>query len=562
MKRKSLFIVAVLFLFFHTFSFHALSSPSSDKAKKTVSITINNLELLVKSINSLSNQISEAQQVLQGPKGIGRENELRKEINRLSRKLKEMEDTFTQLSAGVKPLDLRSEKQAKTDWGQEFMELLGPLISEIKKFTSKPREVEDLRSSVDLYKKELATTQIAIKNISALMKHKSSPVLSEKLKKDLGFWTRKENEIKTRLNFTTNQLDIKTEQNKSWGQSVHEVIQIFFKTRGKNLTFAFLAFALTWSILFYFHKLIQRFSPFHNKGRSFYSRFFDMLFFSLTGAFSFLSLMAVLYIYSDWVLLSIAVIFILGIGWASKQTIPKIWNQAKLILNIGPVRESEMIIYNGLPYEVYSLNFFSKLVNKQLDGGEIRLPLKDLLDYRSRAINEHEPWFPTETSDWVILNDGTHGQVIVQTPETVKLELLGGASVSYRTADFLAMSPMNLAEGFRLWLSFGLDYGNQSMITENIPSEFEKSILNGLEERGYGNYIRGIKAHFKDAGPYALNIEIMADFNEHAGPEYDILQRVIQRICVDICNEKSWTVPLQQIKVHMNKPDSANTDHS
>jgi hypothetical protein len=45
----------------------------------------------------------------------------------------------------------------------------------------------------------------------------------------------------------------------------------------------------------------------------------------------------------------------------------------------------------------------------------------------------------------------------------------------------------------------------------------------------------------------------MADFNGAAGPDYDILQRIIPGICVDICNRNQWEIPLHQVRVHMAK---------
>jgi len=250
-------------------------------------------------------------------------------------------------------------------------------------------------------------------------------------------------------------------------------------------------------------------------------------------------------------LLSIAAIFRVGIGWASKRPIPLIWVQAKLLLNLGPVREGELVVYNGLPYEVSALNLNTLLINKALDGGSIRIPIKDLVDMRSRPITGNEPWFPCESGDWVKLNDDTYGKVMVQTPESVRLRLPGGAVLTLPTAGFLSLSPVNLSNGFRLSIVFGLDYAYQKEITEHIPRVFEKEITEGLKSRGFEKSMVGVSVRFKTAGSDSLDLEIIADFNAEGGPNYNILKRVISAICVDICNRNQWEIPFSQVCVHM-----------
>ena len=142
----------------------------------------------------------------------------------------------------------------------------------------------------------------------------------------------------------------------------------------------------------------------------------------------------------------------------------------------------------------------------------------------------------------------------MQTSETVKLELLGGEDISYRTLDFLAMSPMNLSDGFRLWITFGIDYTHQQEATTIIPETIESAVIDALKEKEYAESINSIHVHFKEASSNSLDIEVLADFNGIAGPDYDILHRTIQQICVDTCNRHNWIIPFQQVKIHMSEP--------
>ncbi len=69
----------------------------------------------------------------------------------------------------------------------------------------------------------------------------------------------------------------------------------------------------------------------------------------------------------------------------------------------------------------------------------------------------------------------------------VKLKLVGGAHQSYKTSEYLSQSPMNLSGGFRVPVTFGLDYQYQDIIIREVPDIIEKAIMEGLAEEGHGN---------------------------------------------------------------------------
>ncbi len=133
----------------------------------------------------------------------------------------------------------------------------------------------------------------------------------------------------------------------------------------------------------------------------------------------------------------------------------------------------------------------------------------------------------------------------------VKLKLIGGAHKFYKTSEYLSQSPMNLSEGFRIPVTFGLDYQHQDIIIKEVPDIIEKAIMEGLAEGGHGNSIEKINVEFKEADPSSLDIAVLAEFNGSAGSKYWALERAIQRICVDTCNLHGWIIPFQQVTVHM-----------
>jgi hypothetical protein len=174
-----------------------------------------------------------------------------------------------------------------------------------------------------------------------------------------------------------------------------------------------------------------------------------------------------------------------GIAWASNHALPRYWKQARIILNLGPVREGELVVYQGLPYRVSRIHLASELTNERLEGGIIHLPLKDLLDMRSRPIATNECWFPTSTGDTILLPQESIGTIITQTPEFVRIKLLGEQIQTCATDEFLKLSPINLSNGFRIVANIHFDNNHQDRLinkmidslTESVQTEIGKTII-------------------------------------------------------------------------------------
>ncbi|MBW2086427.1 MAG: hypothetical protein JRI54_10455, partial [Deltaproteobacteria bacterium] len=490
--------------------------------------------------------------------GVGREADLKRQINALSLKKMNLVNSFNQAATEVNLDAFKKKEKEELNWSEELTELLGPLITELKKMTSRPRELERKRSEIKTLKSQLPVIRKAIYHIETLLTQTDNQELRLALKNLKRDWEMRYHETKARVNIASRQMEWELGKKKPLSVSLREILRIFFKSRGRNVILSFLAFILCWFVLHSIHRLIQKHSPFHQANRTFSVRLFDLLFIFVSALLSFLAFLAVLYFFGDWVLLSLAIVFLVGLAWASKQAVPLVWNQARLILNFGPVREGERVIYKGIPYEASSINIFSVLNNRELSGGQIRLPLKDLLELRSRPIAPDEPWFPSKQGDWVVLADGSYGQVEIQTPEMVKLDLFEGGTMTFRTQDYLAQAPTSLSRGFELAVTFGIDYRHQPIVTTEIPKVFDQAVTDGLKQEGYGEVLDSIQVQFKEVGPSSMNIVIKARVREGQGSQYELLRRAIQRTCVDTCNIYGWVIPFQQVTVHMTAPQGGN----
>ncbi len=222
---------------------------------------------------------------------------------------------------------------------------------------------------------------------------------------------------------------------------------------------------------------------------------------------------------------------------------------SKLMLNVGAVREGERMMYQGVPWRVKYINYFCLLENPDLDI-MLRIPITELVGKTSRRFDPHDSWFPCRKNDWVILSDGTRGGVTQLSHETVELVLRGGAKKTYQTADFLAMTPLNLSVNFRIKETFGIDYGLQKDATATIPDLLSAFIQENIEKEGYADDLLNLRVEFAEAGASSLDLVVIADFKGSQAPLYNRLRRSIQRWCVDAASQYNWGIPFPQITVH------------
>jgi hypothetical protein len=262
-----------------------------------------------------------------------------------------------------------------------------------------------------------------------------------------------------------------------------------------------------------------------------------------------LAIITVFYIFEDWVLLSLAIIFLMGIGWAAKHTLPKFVDQSRLMLNIGAVREGERMMFQGVPWLVKQINVYTLLENPTL-GVELRVPIEILMDKTSRVFHPSEPWFPCRKNDWVILADGTRGGVVNLSHETVELVMRGGARKTYQTSDFLGLSPLNLSVNFRLKIPFGISYAHQGDATTQVPDLLASHIQDQVEAEGYKEDMLNLRVEFAEAGASSLDLVVIADFKGNVAPLYNRLRRAIQRWCVEASTQHGWDIPFPQLTIH------------
>lgn len=471
----------------------------------------------------------------------------------LAARLSAVERTFEQIAAGVSLEAFASRPQAGFDLAAEMQEVLAPLVRELKSVTARPREMDRLRSEETALVERLGLASQAAANVRGLAAAAPDKGLRRDLESLAGEWEARAKELDSRLSVARYQLaELARDQKPLW-EIVQDGGRRFFATRGKNLLLAGAAFLAVLAFMRFTHRRLRRSSVFflQRTGTRSLARFADLALEAFSIVLAVLAALFALYLAGDWLLLSLAALLLLGLAWAARNTLPRFFDQFRLLMNLGAVREGERLVVDGLPYEVRSLGFTSRLVNPELTGGELHLPYRDLMDRTSRPAGEDEPFFPCRQGDWVLLSDGAFGRVAVQTPESVVLALLGGSRVTYPTAAFVAACPATLSTGFRVKSVIGVDYAHQAEATAAIPAAMQADIRAGLAAAGFRDALRSLKVEFAQAAASSLDLAILADFDGEAAPKLRQIERLLAALATDSCTRRGWGIPFSQVTVHM-----------
>lgn len=535
------------------------SATPAAPAESTTELRVRTLESLTQAIEHRSEEIRRLRAALEQADLHGGEEALADKIKIEQAEIQRLRQQLGEVASGVSPEVFEEGEDTGFDIAAELRELLAPLLREIRRATERPRAIDRLGREIERLTQELATAEQASKHVAETTASVEDRSILNELKAVSRFWLIKTQQTRTDLQLAEQQLARLQAGDTSLYGTAGRLAQLFFRSRGRNLALAIAAMIGCWALMRLLHAGIRK-TVHQRRTRDIAMRVFDLAYMLATATLSVMAFLFVLYAVGDWVLLSLASLFLLGLAWASKTTLPRVWRQAILLLNLGAVREGERILYQGVPWRVDKLGPQTYVSNPDLTGGTLRLPLAVVADLQSRPFAEGEPWFPTRKGDWLLLDDGTHARVIQQTPELVILVRLGGARSSFRSEDFFSTPPTILSAGFRIALTFGIDYQHQAISTGRAPNTLRESIQAGLEHSGHAKHLLHLTVEFLEAGASSLDLAVLADFAGDAAPNYFRLRRMIAKLCVDTCNEQGWVIPFTQVTMHMAAPPPSPDD--
>jgi hypothetical protein len=512
------------------------------------------LQALVDSMEMLRAQVTEQQ-----AKAKAGDVAAAKEVDALQSRLGQALRDFEAVATGVDRQDFESKaKGSKFDLTTEFNELMQPFMNELKSATEQPRVIEALRGQVAAHQRRVEIADRAISQVeqktAALAKIKDGTpeaALKRQLLQLLERWKNTRKETDAALKATEHQLSETLAKRKTLWELITDGARLFFLTRGRNFLLAVLAVVSTFFLWRWLYRKIVQHSPWHSKpgDKTFAVRVFDVAYSIVGFGLVVLAALTVLYSTGDWLLLGLCLISLVGLGLAAKTGLPKYYRQARLMLNMGEVREGERIVLMGLSWQVRSLGPFCTLVNPCVRNGLLRVPLVSLMNLTSRPHTQGEPWFPCKEGDWVQLNDGVFGRVMCITPEFVQMVQLGGAQKTYATARFLNENPVNYTGGFRVTTVLRFDQKERAHAALEIPAQLREALQRGLLTLVQREELKSLKVEYRSTTPVALEIEVLADFAGAVAEQFPALQRALQRLALEVCNEHSWALASQVVQL-------------
>lgn len=512
--------------------------------------TITTLQSLLTLQADLKRDIKDIGRHLEAAQTESEKNDFKAQLAKLETDLKTTTDNLRGIAAGADIASLRPTEPAKFSLQEELFSLLEPALKEMKDMTSHVRLKSELREKIAYYQEKKPVAELAVTNIMGLLSKNEDPALESYLQAMLAEWNKQLTVIQSELQSAELQLDKLVSAEVSIGQASQSYLKSFFQQRGLYLGLAILSvvIVLLLSRLSYW-AMVRMIPGYRAEHRSFRLRLLDLIHRMITVVLAIIGPMVVFYQVEDWVLFSLGILLLLGIGLTLRHALPHYWQQIQLFLNIGAVREGERIELDGLPWCVRLINIFSELENPTAELRQ-RVRINDLVELKSRPIKPGDSWFPCKRDDWVILADGMRGKVTSISQELVELTARGGARRTYKTPEFLAQSPLNLTRNFRLKETIGISYDLQGDSVAAIPDMLKAHIEKRAADEGYGDYLNNLRVEFEKANTSSLDIVAIADFDGEVADLYGRLGRALQRWCVEACTINGWEIPFTQLTLH------------
>ncbi len=472
------------------------------------------------------------------------------ELQRLDRQLSDSSDDFERIATGVETALFVEKKSAPFSWKEEMTTLIEPAIKEIKRLTVRAREKTKLKDTISELSRTAPVANDAVRHLERLYAVSTDQQIKKQIKELLPEWHNTENRISNKLELARLELSQMENQEVSLVQGFSQSIGDFFRVRGLYLAVAVVVFGCIFLVGRLIHRLIFRVLAREKlENRPFHIRLFDILLRIFIVAAAIVGLFFVLYLAEDWFLLSLTIIFFLGFFWTVRQAVPRLWQQGRLMLNVGAVREGERVVLNDVPWRVENIYIFCQLHNPTL-GIHLRLPIEEIIGLVSRPYAPEETWFPCKKGDWVVVGDRPRTRVISLSHELVETVERGGKRYVFQTAEFLAQNPVNLSRNYRLRVVFGVSYDLQAEATTTIPHLLKTFIEEKIKDEGYGDSCLNLAVEFKAAVASSLDLQVNADFKGDVADIYSKLERSIQRWCVDAATHYNWEIPFPQLTFH------------
>ncbi len=329
-----------------------------------VSETINTLNSLIGLQGQLRDDIEKLNTRLEAAQGTGDKKEIQAQLDKLDKDLQTTTKNLKEIASGADITSLRATEETKFDFQAELFSLLRPALKEMKEMTIHVRQKSDLKDKIAYYSAKLPVTERAVANITRLLQATDDAVLEKNLQGMLADWNKQLTFMQSELQSAELQLEKLERSEATLAEASQSYLKSFFQARGLYLIEALLVIVGILLISRLSYAAMVRLIPgYRAEHRSFRLRLLDLLHRLATTMLVIIGPMVVFYLVEDWVLFSLGILLLIGLGLTLRHALPRYWQQIQLFLNIGSVREGERIDLDGLPWRVRQINIFSILEN-------------------------------------------------------------------------------------------------------------------------------------------------------------------------------------------------------
>lgn len=514
------------------------------------------LQDILSTLQEKQKELLVLQRQLRQAKDDAEKQMLRLQQEDLLRAINKQKLSFEQVAVGGLDLTLLNEQPApEFDWKKELVLVSKPLLDSLKEITEKPRKIEQLRAEMAHLSQLRELASQARQNIQTLQQQEQfKDTLQKQLQELDAQWQKRGADAENALGVARYQLAKLQESEVAPQVAIFTTLRDFLQGRGVTLLIAAIAVLGVWALMRLLLALLLRIYRWKTRNRELrkrrlrWTRLFNYAFWSLTSLLGLFAAITVFYSRNDVLLLMLTILGVLMLLLNLRTALPRYLNEIRLLLDAGPVRQDERVVYEGVPYQVRGLSVFSILVNPELDGIR-RLPSEVLNGLVSRPLTD-EPWFPCRPGDFIMLEDNRFAEVVKQSVETVQLRI-AASLVTFPTAQFLQAPVRNLSrEGFAVVMTFGVDYQHQAICLTEIPDRLRQALEARLAESEWAAVTELALVEFKEAGASSLDYIIVVKGQGSMAGDYFALGRLVQRTCVEVCNAQGWGIPFNQLTVH------------
>ena len=338
--------------------------------------------------------LAAARERLQAAAGEGEKPELRNAVQQELERIEQLRGHFRDIVGGAEAAGYEETEPEKKSAREQLGELVEPVLDEWREATSSAREMDTLSKQLEVWTGRKGRCEAIIARIDRLTALARDETILSELAATRRIWTDRLADANGEIGVLRVRIEELEGRRKPLWDTISSVTARFFRSRGLNLLLAITAAVAGFYLTTRMYRYLKRVSPMHRKA-SLTSRISDLLAVAAAVLVAAFAVLLVFYARGDWLLLTLAVFLLIGAAWAGKTALPPYLEQIRMVLNLGPVREGERLILRELPWRVESIGFYTRLTNPSLQGGELRVPIRELMGMVSRTPDPHEPWFPT-----------------------------------------------------------------------------------------------------------------------------------------------------------------------